>query len=228
MLGTIVNTVAIIVGSLIGYMFKNLIAERYNENIFKAMSLAVMLVGLQMALGTQNILLVICSLVIGALMGEMINIEEKLDKFGERLQNAFSKGDSRIGQGFVTASLMFCIGSMAIIGALEGGLLNKHDVLFAKSLLDGIISVALTASLGIGVILSSLSVFIYQGSIVLLSSVVKDVMTEMVVREMTAVGGLLIFGIGLNMILKDRIKVGNMLPAIFIPIVFFLLTKIAG
>ncbi|MDP3386533.1 MAG: DUF554 domain-containing protein [Eubacteriales bacterium] len=228
MLGTLVNTAAIIVGSIVGLVFKNLIPEKYNDTIMKSMSLAVILIGLQMALGAQNILLVICSMVAGALIGEKIDIEKKLDNIGARLQDRFSKTDSNIGQGFVTASLMYCIGSMAIIGAIEGGLLGKHDVLFAKSLIDGIVSVALTATMGIGVIFASVPVFLYQGSIVLISSFAKDILTDVIITEMSAIGGLLIMGIGLNILIRDRIKVGNMLPALFVPLVFLGIMKIIG
>lgn len=228
MLGTLVNTAAIIVGSLVGLIFKNLIPEKYNDTIMKSMSLAVILIGLQMALGTQNILLVICSMVAGALVGEKIDIEKKLDSIGAKLQERFSKTDSNVGQGFVTASLMYCIGSMAIIGAIEGGLLGKHDVLFAKSLIDGIVSVALTATMGIGVIFASIPVLLYQGSIVLISTFAKDILTDAIIIEMSAIGGLLIMGIGLNILLRDRIKVGNMLPALFIPLVFLGIMNIIG
>jgi hypothetical protein len=219
-LGTIVNTIAIILGSLTGYFFKNLIPERFSESIMKSISLAIVLIGIKMAIGTGNVLLVICSMVIGTLMGEVVDIESKLEGAGDKLQNRI-KGDSNISQGLVTSSLMYCVGSMAIIGAIEGGLLGKHDVLFAKSLLDGIISIALTASLGIGVIFSSIPVFLYQGSIVLLAGSLRDVLTDVVINEMSAVGGLLIMSLGLNVIIKERIKVGNMLPALFIPLIYY-------
>ena len=220
MLGTIVNSIAIILGSLTGYFFKNLIPDKFSESIMKSISLAIVLIGLKMATGTENILLVICSMVIGTLIGEMADIELKLEGAGEKLQDRIS-GDSNISQGFVTSSLMYCVGSMAIIGAIEGGLLGKHDVLFAKSLLDGIISIALTASLGIGVLFSSVAVFLYQGAIVLLAGSLKDVLTDLVINEMSAVGGLLIMGLGLNVLIRDRLKVGNMLPALFIPLIYY-------
>lgn len=225
MLGTIVNAIAIILGSLTGYFFKNLIPERFSESIMKSISLAIVLIGVKMAIGTENILLVICSVVIGTLLGEISDIESKLEDAGEMLQNRIS-GDSNISQGFVTSALMYCVGSMAIIGAIEGGLLGKHDVLFAKSLLDGIISIALTASLGIGVIFSSVAVFLYQGSIVLLAGSLKGVLTDMVINEMSAVGGLLIMGLGLNVLIRDRLKVGNMLPALFMPLIYYSLISL--
>ena len=221
MLGNIVNTLAIIIGSMIGFFFKNFIPDRFQTTLVKAISLAVMLVGLQMALETENVILVIISLALGAVFGEIVDIEKRLDQLGDRLQSLFKGSKSNISQGFVTASLIYCVGSMAIIGAIEGGLLGKHDVLFAKAMLDGIISIPLTASLGIGVIFSSVSVFLYQGAIVLLAGLMKDLMTPDVVREMTAVGGLLILAIGLNFIIKERIKVGNLLPALFFPVLFY-------
>ena len=220
MLGTIVNAVAIIVGSLTGYFFKNFIPDRFSDSIMKSISLAIVLIGVKMALTTENIILVICSMVIGTLLGEIVDIESKLEGAGDMLQKKISS-DSNLSQGFVTSSLMYCVGSMAIIGAIEGGLLGKHDVLFAKSFLDGIISIALTASLGIGVIFSSVAVFLYQGSIVLLAGSLKDVLTDIVINEMTAVGGLLIMGLGINVFIRDRLKVGNMLPALFIPLVYY-------
>jgi len=225
MLGTFVNTGAVIVGSLIGYFFKNLIPERYSDTIMKAISLGVILIGLQMALEVQNILLMIFSLFLGSLIGEIINIEEGLDKAGDFVEKKLSKLKGDISQGFVAATLLYCTGSMAIVGAIEGGLLGKHDILIAKSFLDGVVSIALAASLGIGVLFSSLSVLLYQGSIVLIAGLAKNLLTDVVVNEMSAVGGLLIMAIGLNFLLKDRIRIGNLLPAMFVPILYFMIVK---
>lgn len=225
MLGTFVNTGAVIIGSLIGYFFKNLIPERYSDTIMKAISLGVILIGLQMALEVQNILLMIFSLFLGSLIGEIINIEEGLDKAGDFVEKKLSKIKGDISQGFVAATLLYCTGSMAIVGAIEGGLLGKHDILIAKSFLDGVVSIALAASLGIGVLFSSLSVLLYQGTIVLISGLAKNLLTDVVVNEMSAVGGLLIMAIGLNFLLKDRIRIGNLLPAMFVPILYFMVVK---
>lgn len=225
MLGTFVNTGAVIVGSLIGYFFKNLIPERYSDTIMKAISLGVILIGLQMALEVQNILLMIFSLFLGSLIGEIINIEEGLDKAGDFVEKKLSKLKGDISQGFVAATLLYCTGSMAIVGAIEGGLLGKHDILIAKSFLDGVVSIALAASLGIGVLFSSLSVLLYQGTIVLIAGLAKNLLTDVVVNEMSAVGGLLIMAIGLNFLLKDRIRIGNLLPAMFIPVLYFMVVK---
>jgi uncharacterized membrane protein YqgA involved in biofilm formation len=191
----------------------------------KAISLGVILIGLQMALEVQNILLMIFSLFLGSLIGEIINIEEGLDKAGDFVEKKLSKLKGDISQGFVAATLLYCTGSMAIVGAIEGGLLGKHDILIAKSFLDGVVSIALAASLGIGVLFSSLSVLLYQGTIVLIAGLAKNLLTDVVVNEMSAVGGLLIMAIGLNFLLKDRIRIGNLLPAMFIPILYFMVVK---
>src|SRR6056297_3564095 len=225
MLGTFINTGAVIVGSLIGYFFKNLIPEKYSDTIMKAISLGVIMIGLQMALEVKNVLLMIISLFLGSLLGEIINIEEGLDKAGDFIENKLSKFKGDVASGFVAATLLYCTGSMAILGSIEGGLLGKHDILIAKSFLDGIVSIALAASLGIGVLFSSLSVLVYQGFIVLVAGLAKNILTETVVNEMSAIGGLLILALGLNFIIKDKIRVGNLLPAIFIPIVYFLIIK---
>jgi len=223
MLGTIVNTLAVVAGALVGYFFKKFIPDRYSDTIIKAISLSVILIGLQMALEVNNVLLMIVSLFLGSLIGEVLDIEDKLDKAGNMLEDKLSSLKGNISQGFVAATLIYCTGSMAIVGAIEGGLLNKHDILFAKSFLDGIMSIALAASLGIGVLFSSLSVFVYQGSIVMIAGFAKSLLTDAVVNEMSAIGGLLIMAIGLNFLIKERIRIGNMLPSIFIPIIYFLI-----
>ena len=223
MLGTIVNTLAVVAGALVGYFFKKFIPDRYSDTIIKAISLSVILIGLQMALEVNNVLLMIVSLFLGSLIGEVLDIEDKLDKAGNMIEDKLSSLKGNISQGFVAATLIYCTGSMAIVGAIEGGLLNKHDILFAKSFLDGIMSIALAASLGIGVLFSSLSVFVYQGSIVMIAGFAKSLLTDAVVNEMSAIGGLLIMAIGLNFLIKERIRIGNMLPSIFIPIIYFLI-----
>jgi len=223
MLGTIVNTLAVVAGALVGYFFKKFIPDRYSDTIIKAISLSVILIGFQMALEVNNVLLMIVSLFLGSLIGEVLDIEDKLDKAGNMIEDKLSSLKGNISQGFVAATLIYCTGSMAIVGAIEGGLLNKHDILFAKSFLDGIMSIALAASLGIGVLFSSLSVFVYQGSIVMIAGFAKSLLTDAVVNEMSAIGGLLIMAIGLNFLIKERIRIGNMLPSIFIPIIYFLI-----
>jgi uncharacterized membrane protein YqgA involved in biofilm formation len=167
-------------------------------------------------------LLIVISIAIGSLLGEFINIDEKLILLGNFIEDKaknFSK-DTSISLGFVTASLLFCVGAMAVVGSLESGLLGKYDVLFTKSILDGVTALILSSTLGIGVILSAFSVLVYQGLITLAASLLQNILTTPIVNEMSAVGSLLIIGIGLNMLGITKIKVANMLPAIFIPIIY--------
>jgi uncharacterized membrane protein YqgA involved in biofilm formation len=220
MLGTIVNAIAIIIGGSIGTVFGNSINERYNDIITQAISLSVVLVGLLGAIKTENILLLIISMAIGSLIGEFIDIEKRLNQLGDKLQKRFSKGDHNIAEGFVMATLIFCVGSMAILGSIESGLKNDHTTLFAKSILDCVFSVVFASSLGIGVAFSAISVFLYQGAITLLASQASEILTEAAVTELSAVGGLLIMVIGLNTLKITKIRVGNMLPAVFIPVIY--------
>lgn len=222
MLGTIVNAGAIIIGSLIGYFFKSLIPEKYSESLIKGSALAVILIGVKLGLQGNNLTLLIISILLGTLIGEILGIEDKLDLLGNKLENKFSNTKDSISKGFVTCTLIYCIGSMAIIGSIQSGLTGNHEILYAKSLLDGIISITLASTLGIGVLFSSVSVFIYQGTITLLARFLESALTEVTVNEMTAVGGILIMAIGLNFLDIKRIKVGNMLPAVFIPIIYYL------
>ena len=228
MLGTIVNTVAIIAGSLLGLLFRGGIPKKFTVTMMRAISLAVMLIGFKMALKSDAILLIIFSLVIGSLIGEFINIESRLERLGKRLETRFSKPGSGVAKGFVVASLVFCVGSMAIVGALESGLTGNHQTLFAKSALDGLFSIIFASSFGIGVLFSSASVFIYQGMITLTSSLMKPFLITAVINQMSAVGGILIMAIGINLLEIQKIKVGNMLPAIFIPLVYYMMKQLVN
>ncbi|MBW1840881.1 MAG: DUF554 domain-containing protein [Deltaproteobacteria bacterium] len=228
MLGTIVNALAIIAGSLLGLVFRGGIPERYKVTIMQAISLAVILVGLNMALKTEDILLVIISLAIGSALGEFIGIEDRLERLGQFIESKFSKAGDGIAKGFVVTSLIYCVGSMAIVGSLESGLTGNHQTLFAKSALDGIGSIIFASTLGIGVLFSSFSVLVYQGFITLSATLVKPFLIDTVIGQMSAVGGLLILGIGFNLLEIQKIKVGNMLPAIFMPLVYFMAKQLFG
>ena len=230
MLGTIVNTLAIVVGSLLGLFLKKGIPKRYNETLIKALGLAVILIGILNALEAKNILLLIFSLVIGSILGEFLGIEDRLERLGDSIENKvgglFSSKDSSISKGFVNTSLIYCVGAMAIMGSLESGLANNHETLYAKAVLDGVSSIAFTSSLGIGVLFSSISVFLYQGFITITASFMKQFLVSSVITEMSSVGGLLILALGLNILEVKKIKVGNMLPAIFIPLIFHIIKSI--
>lgn len=221
MLGTIVNCLTIIVGSLVGIAFRNGIPEKYNQTVMQAMGLSVILIGMKSALGSDDLLIIILSLALGSLLGEAIGIENYLERVGGFLESKFSKTSSGFSAGFVTASLMYCVGSMAIVGSLESGLTGNHATLFAKATIDGIVGIVLSSSLGIGVLFSSIPVFLYQGAITLMAGFLKPLLIPAVVSQMSAVGGLLIMGLGLNMIREKKLKVGNMLPAIFLPLLYF-------
>ena len=218
MRGTIVNVVAIFLGCSLGFILKSKFPEKIGKIVMQALGLASLLIGIQMALKTDNILLVIFSLVIGGVIGEMIGIEEGLERFGERVKLKFTSNatSERFVEGFVTASLLYCVGSMAIMGALKEGLSGNPDILYTKSLLDGLTSIAFTAAMGIGVLFSVIPVFLYQGGITLLAQLIKDFLSPEIINEMTAVGGILILGIGFGLLEIKKIKIGNLLPSILI------------
>jgi len=219
MIGTLINVAAVMIGSLIGLMLRKGIPQQMKDTLMKGMGLCVMLIGIQGALKTENVMLVILAIVIGGVLGVLLKIEKNLDRLGAGLQKRFAKGDNdSFGKGFVTASLMYCVGAMAIVGSLDSGLRGDHSTLIAKSILDGVNSIILASAMGPGVMLSALAVLLYQGSIALLAQVVQPLLTQRVITEMSAVGGLLIVGIGLNMIRREHIPVGDMLPAILTPL----------
>ncbi len=228
MLGTIVNALAILVGSGLVLITGLRMPEKYNETVIKSISLAVVLIGIMNALEVNDLMLVIFSLAIGSFIGEFLDIEERLENLGQMVEKRFSNMGDGIAKGFVTASLLYCVGSMAIVGSLESGLTNNHETLFAKSVLDGISSIIFTSSFGIGVLFSAIPVFLYQGLITLTASFMKQFLIDSVVADMTAVGGLLIIAIGLNILEVKKIKVGNMLPAIFIPLAYFIIRSAFG
>ena len=217
MKGTLVNAVAIILGSGVGLALKQGIPEKYQNTLVQGMSLAVGIIGLQMALKTQNVLIVILGIAVGAIIGEALNIDGGLNKIGAWLSDKLSSGEagpSNIGRGFVTATLVYCIGAMAVVGSIQDGLTGDTGILYAKSLLDGIISVVFTSSMGIGVAFSSVSVLVYQGLITLLAGFFSEVLSEQVITELTATGGILIVGVSILMLEIKNIKLANLLPAI--------------
>jgi len=227
--GTTVNLLAIALGGLAGVFFGKAFPEKLKVTVIQGIGLTVMVIGLQMAMKTSNVLIVIASLVIGGIIGEWIDIEARLNHLGQRLERKLSKkGEGQFTKAFVTTSLIYCVGAMAIVGALEDGLNGNHSILFAKSALDGITAIIFASSMGIGVIFSAVPVFIYQGSIALFAGLLQGILSESVVVEMSAVGGLLIFGIGINLLDIKEIKVGNLLPGIFLAVPFVMIIKYFG
>ena len=222
MLGVWANPIVVIIGALVGTLLRGGIPERFRRILTQGLGLCVTLIGISGAIGTQNVLVVILSIVVGAILGEAIGIEEGLGRFGGWAQKKIARpGDTGFGQGMVSATLLFCVGSMAVVGSLEAGLNNNPDTLLAKTALDGVSSVVFASTMGIGVAFSAIPLLLYQGGIALLAGVVGPYLSEAVVVEMSATGSLLILGLGLNMleVTGDKpIKVGNLLPAIFMPV----------
>lgn len=229
MLGTIVNALAIVAGSLLGLLFSKGIADNYKEIILSGVSLSVILIGIKSALVSDNLMVVIFSVIIGALLGEGLKIEKRLEDLGKYIESKIvsKSGDSNsFARGFVTASLVFCVGSMAIIGSLESGLTGNHQILFAKSVLDGVTSIVFASAMGLGVMFSGLAVFVYQGVITVTAGFLKGYLVAETIAQMTSVGGLLIMAIGLNMLKITTIRVGNLIPAIFLPLLYYVLRDI--
>lgn len=223
MLGTIVNSLAIVLGCVIGLLVKGRVSQKISDTIMNGLALCVVYIGISGALKGENTLLTIICIALGALVGELIDIDKWLNNLGEKIELKVNKGKDKenisISQGFVSASLIFCIGAMSIVGSLQSGLTGNHETLLAKSVIDGITSIIFTATLGIGVIFSSISVFIYQGIITLGASFLSNILSDAVINSMTCVGSLLIIGLGLNILKATNIKIANLLPAVFLPII---------
>lgn len=222
-LGTIIDSVAIIIGGILGSLLKGGIPQKINDAVMKAIALSVILIGISGSLKSINILLIIISMVIGCVVGEVIDIDGALNKFGERVESKFKGNGGRISEAFITSTLLFCVGAMAVVGSLESGLTGNNKTLFVKSVLDGVSALVFASSMGIGVILSSVAVFLYQGILTLGAQCLKGILTVDVVNNMTSIGSLLIIALGLNMLKVDKIKVANLLPAVFVPIVYQLI-----
>lgn len=218
-LGTLVNAVAIIAGALLGRLLTR-IPDSIRQTVMHGIGLAVILLGLQMSLETKNFLLVITSIVVGAIMGELLGIEKGLNRVGQWLERRVGSAQGSVAAGFVTATLVYCVGAMAVLGSLDSGLRNNHDILYTKSLLDGFSAIIFTSTLGIGVLFSAIPVLLYQGGIVLLATQIYNLvsreMLDAILLEVTATGGLLIIAIGLNILELTKIKVANLLPALLV------------
>ncbi len=220
MLGTIVNSIAVIIGGTIGLLLRKGISDRFKSTVMQGLGLAVFVIGLSGALKTQNVLLMIFSIVLGGIIGEAMDIEGRLASLGQWIESKMGQGEGLVAKGFVMTSLIYCVGAMAIVGALESGLTGNHETLYAKSLLDGVSSVIFASTLGVGVLLSAVTVFVYQGLITIAAGSLAMMLTDAVVLEMSAIGGLLIVGISMNILEIKKVPVGNLLPAVFIPVFY--------
>jgi uncharacterized protein len=229
MIGTILNIATVIAGSLLGILFGARIPEKLKETVIAGMGLFTVAMGLQMFLKTENQLIVLGALLIGTLLGEWWRIEDGLHKLGEILEQRFSReeddGSNKFVRGFLTASLLYCIGPMAILGSIQDGLTGNYNLLAVKSVLDGFASIAFASTLGIGVAFSSLIILVYQGGISLLAAQLDAIVNLSMMNELTATGGVLLMGVGISNLLEiKKIRVGNMLPALFIaPLIVWVL-----
>lgn len=228
MLGIIVNVLAIVIGGLVGTLVRGGLKDRYKDVAMEGIALTVIVIGVLGAIKSENMILVIISIVLGGIIGEAIGIEVKLDRIGKELESRFGRGNSDFSKGFVTVSLIYCSGAMAIVGALESGLLGNHNTLFAKSTLDGITSIIFASTMGHGVIFAAIPVLIYEGAIMFSATLLKDVLVPGVILEMSAVGGILIMGIGIDILGIRKIKTGSMIPGIFIPLIYFVFRSFLG
>ena len=220
MLGVLVNALAILAGGSVGLLAKKGIPEKITNAIMTAIALCVIYIGVSGMLKGENTLMLIVSMVLGTAVGTLLDLDGRIERRGGRIERRFQRGGKRtpIAEGFVTASLLFCVGAMAIVGAMDSGLRGDHSTLIAKSALDGVSAVIFASTMGPGVMLSALAGFLYQGMIAVLAQYVAPLLTEQVISEMAAVGGLLILGIGINMMNLCKVRVGNLLPAMFMPI----------
>jgi uncharacterized protein len=239
MTGTLINVAAILIGGTIGLFFGARIPERFKNTVIAGMGLFTTALGLQMFFKSENSLIVLGALIIGALLGEWIGIEDGLQAFGQMLEKRFSRdtdpadetegksgGNSKFVCGFMVASLLFCIGPIAILGSIQDGLTGDYKLLAVKSTLDGFASIAFASTLGIGVLFASIPILIYQGGVSLLAHQLNSIITDPMMAEMTATGGILLMGVGISNLLEiKKIRVGNFLPALAIaPLIVWVLS----
>ena len=225
MIAVLVNTTTVLLGSAIGLLFRNKISENFTKAVIAALALVTILIGLDSALDTANILCVIVCMVIGTIIGEWIQIEKRIDGAGEFLKMKLLRGktsENRFTEGFVTACIVFCVGSMTIMGSLESGIHGNHSIIYAKSALDFVSSMMFAAAMGWGVPFAALFVLVFQGALTMLAGMVSPLLSSDVVTEMSAVGGTILAGMGINMLdmSPKRLSVANMLPAILLPIAY--------
>lgn len=224
MIGTLANVAAVLLGGTIGLFLRKGLSENMADTLMKGLGLCTLYIGISGALAGKDTLKLILSVALGALVGEGIGLDDKINRLGSWLETRFAKeGQSgSIAQGFVSGSLLFCVGAMTIVGSLQSGLTGDHQMIFTKSLLDFIAAILFASSLGIGVLFCSVFVLVYQGAIVLLAQLAAPFLGEVVIAEMTCVGSVLIIGLALNMLGITKLKVMNYVPGIFVPIVLCL------
>ena len=225
MMAVLVNVATVLLGSTVGLIFRNKINEKFTKAVISALALVTILIGLSNALGTADILCVIICMALGTIIGELIRIDDGIEGAGDLIKRKLLKGknrENRFTEGFVTACIVFCVGSMTIMGSFEAGINGNNSIIYAKSALDFVSSMMFAAAMGMGVPFAALFVLVFQGALTLLAGVLAPFLSVAVVTEMSAVGGVILVGMGINMLelSPQRIKVANMLPAIFLPIAY--------
>ncbi len=233
MIAIIINAAAVIVGTLIGLPLKGHLSERFSKIVLQGLALCVSMIGIQMAVAAEDMLGVVLCVAVGAALGEALRIEDRLDKMGDFLRSKVERkkaegAHSTFKEAFVTSTILFSVGAMAIIGSLEAGFSGNYTTILAKSTIDGITSILLAAALGVGVAFSSIPLFLYQGLITLSAGLLREVLAPEMIVMMSATGGLLVLAIGLKMLGTIKIKISNLLPAIFLPIAYISLRAWIG
>lgn len=231
MIATIVNALLVLAGSMLGIFLRGRLSANLSLSLTRALGLCVMVIGVQSAVSSKNLLCIIICMVLGILLGEALRIEDRLDNVGELLRRKLvrKRANNQFTEGFVSASVLFCVGSLAIMGSLEAGLNHNYTILISKGVIDGVTAITLSASMGIGVAFSAIPLLLYQGALTLLSTAIGPLLAAQTasITELSAVGGTVIMGIAFNMLqLSDqKIRAGNMLPAVFLPLVYVPFTQ---
>ena len=224
MLGTLINTASVFLGSLVGLGLRRGLPERIRKIAFQGVGLVTLFIGVQMAIQTSNLVVLFLSILLGAMIGGVIDIQSRLEKFGDFLKAKSGSKDERFTEGVLTAFLIFCVGPMTIIGSVQDGLSRDPSVLIAKSILDGFVSISLASTLGVGVLFSAVPLFVFQGAITLLAAYLSSFFSEILIKELSAVGGILLLGLGIKMLEIRDIDVANLLPSlIIVPLIISLL-----
>jgi len=219
MTGTLINAGAIILGGIIGVFFRSRLPERFVKITFQAIGLFTLFLGVSMALKGSELLIIIFSMVLGGILGEWMKLDKRINAMGEKMKARLKSSSGNFAEGMVTAFLLYCMGSLTILGAIEEGLGNPPNLLLAKSLLDGVSAIALSAALGYGVLFSIVPLLIYQGGLTLLTYTLGDYFNQALINELTAVGGLMLLGLGLSILEIKKINVTNFIPALIVVVV---------
>jgi uncharacterized membrane protein YqgA involved in biofilm formation len=227
-MGAMINAIAIIVGGALGLLFRKGFPERISQTTLQVLGLFSLVLGLSMALQGQELIMVLISLALGAGLGEWVDIEGRLDRFGGWLEKRLNLTEKSPAKGFIYTSLLFCVGSLAIVGSITDGLTGDHSILVTKALLDGIVSIPFAATMGAGVLGSAVPILIYQGGLTLLASKIQFFFTPAMVRELTSVGGVIVIGIGINVLGIQKIRVGNLIPALILIVLILYVKALFG